>query len=262
MSAAGDALAQRIVDSIGTLSEANKRVMLEVWKAIANELVSAVIPIGGIVAWHKTFGVADSGATTDAISYKLIQAGQNFLTTVDENMIVINTSDNTESYVVSVDSNTQLTLADNIMSVGKNYIIYKTPVLDEGFVECNGQVLSDLESPYDGETIPNLNGASSGADSPDIARKDKMFLRGCATEDGETSGTGEDDATAANGLTVDPNPHSHTFPMGQTDGAGNYADRATNYDADKTTVATTLTILGDTETRPINMSVVWVMRIK
>ena len=126
MSASGDALAVRIVDSIGALSEANKKVMLEVWKAIATELVSTIIPIGGIVAWHKTFGVADSGTATDTTAYKLIQAGQNFLTTVEENMIVINTSDNTESYVISVDSDIQLTLADNIMSVGENYIIYKT----------------------------------------------------------------------------------------------------------------------------------------
>jgi hypothetical protein len=31
------------------------------------------------------------------------------------------------------------------------------PVLPEGWVECNGQTLSDPESPFDGQVIPNLN---------------------------------------------------------------------------------------------------------
>ena len=34
-----------------------------------------------------------------------------------------------------------------------------TPALDDRFVECNGQTLSDAESVYDGQTIPNLNGS-------------------------------------------------------------------------------------------------------
>src|SRR5689334_9060120 len=31
------------------------------------------------------------------------------------------------------------------------------PALAANFVECNGQVLSDVESPLDGQTIPDLN---------------------------------------------------------------------------------------------------------
>ncbi len=34
----------------------------------------------------------------------------------------------------------------------------ETPPLPVGWVECNGQVLSDSESPYDGATMPDLNG--------------------------------------------------------------------------------------------------------
>lgn len=36
-----------------------------------------------------------------------------------------------------------------------------TPALDNHFVECNGQVLSDAESIYNGQTIPNLNGSGA-----------------------------------------------------------------------------------------------------
>lgn len=32
-----------------------------------------------------------------------------------------------------------------------------TPALPSNFVECNGAVLNDPQSPYDGQTIPNLN---------------------------------------------------------------------------------------------------------
>jgi hypothetical protein len=35
-----------------------------------------------------------------------------------------------------------------------------TPALSDGWVECNGQVLADAESPYNGQTIPNLNGTN------------------------------------------------------------------------------------------------------
>ena len=49
-----------------------------------------------------------------------------------------------------------------------------TPALSSGWVECNGQVLSDGDSVYDGQTIPNLNGGK--------------FLRGASTSGG-TGGT-------------------------------------------------------------------------
>ena len=62
-----------------------------------------------------------------------------------------------------------------------------TPALTAEYVECNGQVLSDAESVYNGLTIPNLNG--SGATT-------KRFLRGSITS-GTTGGT---------------ETHTHTIP--------------------------------------------------
>ena len=35
-----------------------------------------------------------------------------------------------------------------------------TPALPDNWVECNGQVLSDADSVYDGQTIPDLYGAN------------------------------------------------------------------------------------------------------
>lgn len=69
-------------------------------------------------------GIVESGTTDSASAYKLIQSGQNFLTTVKTGMMVKNTTDTTYSYVKSVDSNTQLTLETNIMASGETYQIY------------------------------------------------------------------------------------------------------------------------------------------
>ena len=49
------------------------------------------------------------------------------------------------------------------------------PDLTTNYVECNGQVLSDADSPLNGETIPDLNGSN-------------YFLRGASTSGG-TGGT-------------------------------------------------------------------------
>lgn len=53
-----------------------------------------------------------------------------------------------------------------------------TPTLPDGYVECNGQILSDSQSVYDGVEIPNLNGNSGGT---------QRFIR-CSTVSGGTGG--------------------------------------------------------------------------
>jgi hypothetical protein len=52
------------------------------------------------------------------------------------------------------------------------------PALPSGWVECNGQVLSDAQSPLNGQTLPDLNGAGGT----------QRFLRG-ATASGGTGGS-------------------------------------------------------------------------
>ena len=56
-----------------------------------------------------------------------------------------------------------------------------TPSLPENFVECNGQTITDPNSPFDGQTIPALNGNDDSS---------SLFLRGC-TSSGGTGGTVE-----------------------------------------------------------------------
>lgn len=107
-----------------------------------------------------------------------------------------------------------------------------TPTLPDSWVECNGQVLSDAGSVYNGQTMPDLNGEG-------------RFLRGAAI-----SGTMQAEETKA---------HHHPIllsnPSLEPGTNGYYIVSNTGGDF----------VTGDasgTETRPINMSVVWVMRVK
>ena len=113
-------------------------------------------PIGSIVAWHKTFGSADSGTTDGTTANKLVDSSQNFSSTISVGMVVYNSTDDTFANVTAVDSDTTLTLDSDIMVSGESYTIYKTPQLPDGWLECDGSVVSDADSPYNGVTLPDL----------------------------------------------------------------------------------------------------------
>ncbi|MBS1634805.1 MAG: hypothetical protein JST26_02710 [Bacteroidetes bacterium] len=170
-----------------------------------------------------------------------------------------------------------------------------TPTLPWGWVECNGQVLADPESPYNGQTIPDLNNT-------------QKFLRGDVT-----SGTMQTDAIGSHnhtGTTSTDGAHNHTgstgsvnstngrvvpwddnFSQNQMNAAntgalgntpapgglpwnglatvGNFLTtidqldhtHAISTDGSHSHTFTTSTT-GGTETRPTNMSVIWIMRVK
>lgn len=99
-----------------------------------------------------------------------------------------------------------------------------TPVLPSGWVECNGQTLSDANSVYDGQTIPNLNG-SSGT---------QRFLRGSTTS-GSTGGS---------------ETHTHTISNGQ------------GFDQSGAIASASAQTTSATSTLPSYYEVVWIMRVK
>lgn len=109
-----------------------------------------------------------------------------------------------------------------------------TPALPSNYVECNGQVLSNGSSVYNGQTIPNINVAG-------------RFLAGF-TVSGATGGS----AT---------NTHTHTATTstgsttGDTFGGGTDGSRATH------THTLTTSAPSDTSILPPYYTVVYVMRI-
>lgn len=98
-----------------------------------------------------------------------------------------------------------------------------TPSLPSGWVECNGQTLSDADSPYNGQIIPNLNGSGGGT---------QRFLRGSTTS-GTTGG-------------------SETHQHSTTSGSGGLG-LASGTESPST---------GLTSTLPSYYEIVWIIRVK
>lgn len=133
-----------------------------------------------------------------------------------------------------------------------------TPSLPYGWVECNGQTLNDPASPYHNQTIPNLNGDASGANSPGLSEKASMFLRG-----GTTSGTGQNDAFQGHKHSITSNAISYSYGgMVINQGAESDLPTATIEVGNPISDGTNGTPRTASETRPKNMSVVWIMRVK
>lgn len=119
-----------------------------------------------------------------------------------------------------------------------------TRALASGWVECNGQVLNDPGSAYDGQTIPDLN---AGA----------RFLRG-----GTTSGVFQDDAFQGHHHAVNHNAEyvAAGGPLGSGSGVNDFSTFVNVLDPiSDGTNGTPRTAI---ETRPRNAAVVWVMKVK
>lgn len=112
-----------------------------------------------------------------------------------------------------------------------------TPTLGESWVECNGQTISDVNSPFNGQTVPNLNGSVGGG------------LKGRYLRGDSTSGTTQTD---------DVKDHTHKLPTKISNGGG----AAGNSESGTYTTETTGVTTGGEETRPFTYTVVWIMRIK
>jgi hypothetical protein len=193
-------------------------------------------PIGGIIAWFKTFVTADSGTTSSTSANKLVEAGQNFSTTVNVGNIIFNSTDGTWGYVTAVDNNTTLSVSADNFPTGKAYTIYKTPRLPDAWYECNGQAISDADSPFNGGTMPSLNGTTDAT---------ALFIRGLKN--------------AVVGTTGGASTHTHT---GETDamkgGSNAYGSGAgdlINHTHDFTTDASTVVPV-------VYANMTWIMRIK
>jgi len=129
----------------------------------------------------------------------------------------------TDGDVLYADDINSMPPIGSIMAWHKSFT--NTPTLPENWVECNGQVLSDAESVYNGQTIPDLNG-SSGTE---------RFLRGQTT----SGGTGGSE--------------THSHDSASAHGGNSNSTWETQNNDWKTSTVSTL---------PSYFEVVWIMKIK
>ncbi len=91
-------------------------------------------------------GKVDEGTTDGTTAYKLVDSSQNFLTTVTVGDVIHNTTDGTYARVTAIDSDTQLSLDNDIMVSGEAYVVQHSDaakaraslILDDGWVITDG----------------------------------------------------------------------------------------------------------------------------
>jgi len=156
------------------------------------------------------------------------------------------------------------TISRSIMPVGTIIGWHKSmtgvPSLPGLWLECNGQTISDTDSPMNTEVIPDLNDATNR--SAAITAGGGVFLRG-----GDTSGVFADD-------TIQHHDHRiferNNVTLG---GSDNFAKANSTAATDASTKSiidvnapADLTAAGaarpGNETQPFNFTVVWIIRIK
>ncbi len=148
-----------------------------------------------------------------------------------------------------------------ILAWHKNAATNSQLTLNDRWRECNNALVSDPDSPFNNKRVPNLN-------------NEKRFLRGS-----NTSGTPQDDAmqriigkfqvkasydgggNSTSGV-VSSTPNGNRHNSTSSGGTLYTFDNAGRYVNGKYTFKTNGNGYGTGETRPINMSVVWIIKIK
>jgi len=214
--------------------------------AVGVPVAYGIAPIGGIIAWAKTLReVSSTGGQTNTTqsATQLIDSAADFVSDgITAGMIVHNEDDNEFAIIETVVDLNTLTLVSDLNAgtadvdtfngaTGVNYAIYATPELPDNWLECNGQSVSDADSPFNGTTLPNMNGTSDTT---------KAFIRGVI---GSTD------------LTVTDSTHTHSVVVAsesKTCGSGSPG----NVGRDDTYYT------GSSRAIPPYAEMVWIIRVK
>lgn len=114
------------------------------------------------------------------------------------------------------------------------------PTLPDGWLECDGSAISDVDSPMNGQNLPNIDAGD--------------FLRG-GTTSGATGGSATHTLTEAE---MPAHTHSYTAPSGTT-----LRGDSSSCVLTETGATTGSTGSGDAhENQPPYYEIVWIMRIK
>jgi hypothetical protein len=188
-----------------------------------------------------------SGTCTTNTASKVIDSSATFSTDgVVAGDIIHNVTDDYWGTVTSVDSETQITADWDVCPDGNEaYKIYDEPEWPGNILECDGSQVSDADSPINGQYLPNLveSGANSG-----------RYIRG-----GESSGVEQGDRSNYYRFVQSVNnvgDKDRTIYIPET----GYSDWV-NVDGTSSWHRLRFLNSGD-ETRGLNVTMMWLMRIK
>lgn len=85
--------------------------------------------------------VINSGTTTETIADKLVESGQDFLSTVRVGDIIVNNTNKTTAVVTEVDSDEILSISPDLFLVDEEFTIYSSTVKVDQIINATGALL-------------------------------------------------------------------------------------------------------------------------
>ena len=108
--------------------------------------------------------IMTTGTTTATTASKLVDSAATFTTSVEVGNIVVNTTDNTMTNITAIDSDTTLSVDDDIFTSGETYTVYKQPETGGAILYVGGTGNIKLTT-SSGSTL-TFNGLNAGTFVP------------------------------------------------------------------------------------------------
>ena len=108
--------------------------------------------------------IMTTGTTTGTTTDKLVDSAASFTTSVEVGNIVVNTTDNTMTNITAIDSDTTLSVDDDIFTSGETYTIYKQAETGGAILYVGGA--GDIKLTTSSGSILTFSGLNAGTFVP------------------------------------------------------------------------------------------------
>ena len=108
--------------------------------------------------------IMTTGTTTATTASKLVDSAATFTTSVEVGNIVVNTTDNTMTNITAIDSDTTLSVDDDIFTSGETYTVYKQPETGGAILYVGGT--GNIKLTTSSGSILTFNGLNAGTFVP------------------------------------------------------------------------------------------------
>lgn len=123
--------------------------------------------------------IMTTGTTTATTATKLVDSAATFTTSVEVGNIVVNTTDNTMTNITAIDSDTTLSVDDDIFTSGETYTVYKQAETGGAILYVGGT--GNIKLTTSSGSILTFNGLNAGTFVP--VQTIKVFNTGTTATD-------------------------------------------------------------------------------